>query len=251
MDRPGVSYEKAYMATPKEEYFGEMLEQIIKHNHRHGTPMSNKKLRESVIRVVEDEEKYAKRNVNDVTTDTLFHSSTTVNTQKKDANVTYERRIASGILAEIIEEFKGCTIQSTINDSGYCDSSEQVDTILISEEKVDARKWLRNDSNEQVDPIDDSDKQVDAIIDSEKLVDAGSNPKSDPSSNPKVATYTSNKKFTQKLLISRFVPKIIPVAIGPINQPVTDDVLGIQEMLGLRQTVLPKVIITDTVHSGT
>ena len=51
---------------------------------------------------MEDEEKYAERNVNNVTTDTLFQSPVTINAQKKDANVTYERRFAPGILAETI-----------------------------------------------------------------------------------------------------------------------------------------------------
>ena len=36
-----VSYERAFVATPKEEYFGEMLDQLIKHNRNHGTPMSD------------------------------------------------------------------------------------------------------------------------------------------------------------------------------------------------------------------
>ena len=60
---------------------------------------------------MEDGEKYAKHNVNNVTMDTLFQSPVTINAQKKDANVTYERQIASGILAEMIKVFKGCTIQ--------------------------------------------------------------------------------------------------------------------------------------------
>ena len=88
----------------------EMLDSIIQHNHRHGTPLSSKKLREAVIRVMEDEEKDAKRNVNNITMDTFFQSPVTFNAQKKDANVTYERLIASDILAETIKEFKGCTI---------------------------------------------------------------------------------------------------------------------------------------------
>ena len=108
---------------------------------------------------------------------------------------------------------------------------------------------MRNDSDKQVDPINDSDKQVDVIRDSKKLVDAGSDPKSNPSRNPKVDNYTTNGKFTQKSLISRFVPKIIPVAIGPINQLVTNGVSGIQEILGSFQTVLPKASVTDTAHS--
>ena len=91
------------MATPKEEYFTELLEYLIEHNHRHGTPISNEKLQESVIRVMDDEEKDAKRNVNNVTTDTLFYSPVTVNKQNKYANVTYERQIYLGILAETIK----------------------------------------------------------------------------------------------------------------------------------------------------
>ena len=52
---------------------------------------------------MEEEEKYAKRNVNNVTTDTLFQSHVTINAQKKYANVTYERRLDLSILAETIK----------------------------------------------------------------------------------------------------------------------------------------------------
>ena len=52
---------------------------------------------------MEDEEKDAERNGNNVTTDNLFQSPVTINAQNKDTNVTYERRIASGILAETIK----------------------------------------------------------------------------------------------------------------------------------------------------
>ena len=63
----------------------------------------------------------------------------------------------------MVENFKGCTIQSTISNSSHRDSDEQVDEINYSHEQFDARNWLRNDSVEQVDQINDSDKQVDAI----------------------------------------------------------------------------------------
>ena len=69
---------------------------------------------------------------------------------------------------------------------------------------------MENNSNKQVDLINDYDKQVDAISDFEKLDDARSDPKSNQNSDPKVATYTTNKNFTQKLLITRFVPKTNP-----------------------------------------
>ena len=68
----------------------------------------------------------------------------------------------------MVEIFKGFTIQS----------DKQVDQIIDSEEHVDARNWLRNDSSEQ----------VDAMSDSEKLVVDGSNPKS----NPKVVNHAAN-----------------------------------------------------------
>ena len=49
----------------------------------------------------EEEEKDAECNVDNVTMDTLFQYPVTINPQKKDANVTYEIRIASGILAKL------------------------------------------------------------------------------------------------------------------------------------------------------
>ena len=69
----------------------------------------------------------------------------------------------------MVKEFNECTIQS----------DKQVDTIIDSEEHVDVRNWLRNDSDEQVDVINDS----------EKLVVDGNGPKSDRS----VSTHTTNR----------------------------------------------------------
>ena len=80
-----------------------MLDSLIEHNRRHGTPLSNKKLQEAVIRVMGDKEKYAEHNVNNVTTDNLFQYPVTINAQKKDSNVTYERQFYPGILAEMIK----------------------------------------------------------------------------------------------------------------------------------------------------
>ena len=120
------------------------------------------------------------------------------------------------ILTETIKEFKRCKIQATISDSAHSNSEEQVDTINNSEE----------------------------------LVDAVSNPKSNPNSNPKVPTYTTNRNFPQKILKNWFILKIIQGEILPIDQLVTEDMLGILETLAERQTVLPKYIITYEVCSG-
>ena len=161
--------------------------------------------------------------------DTSFQSPIAMNVQKKYANMSLERRLASGILTEMIQKLKGCTIQSTIKNSVYYESNKQVDKINDSKEQVDARNWLRNDYAKQVDQINDSDKQADALSDSEKNIVTGSDQKIDPNSNPKVATHTTNMDITQFLLICWFIPKTIPVTIGPINPLVTADVVGVQE----------------------
>ena len=133
-----------------------------------------------------------------------------MNVQKKDANFSLETELALGVLEEMVEIFKRCTIQS----------DEQVGKIIDSEEHVDARIWLRNYST----------KQVDAISYSEKLVVDGNNPKSDPM----VATHTTNRisdthitnvTSTQKLLIN---PNI-QVVVGPITPIVTAGVVGARE----------------------
>ena len=51
----------------------------------------------------EKQEEDAKRNVNNVTMDTFFQSPVTINTQRKDANMTNERRIALDIHAETMK----------------------------------------------------------------------------------------------------------------------------------------------------
>ena len=163
-----VSYEKMYVATSGDEYFTEMFDHLNKYHDRHGQILSSKNLKESVLRIMEEEEEEIKSNINNITCDTSFQYPVAMNVQKKDANFSLDRQLASGVLAEIFENFKGCTIQS----------DKQVDKIIDSEEHVDARSWLGNDSA----------KQVDAISDYKKLVMDGSNPKS----NPRVSTHTTN-----------------------------------------------------------
>ena len=58
LDRLDVSYERACMATAREEYYTMMMDSLLDHNDRHGTPLSSKTLREAVSRVMaETEEK--------------------------------------------------------------------------------------------------------------------------------------------------------------------------------------------------
>ena len=79
-----------------------MMDYLLGQNDCHGTPFSSKNLQEAVSRVMAETikgKKYAKRNVNNVTMDTLHQYPVTINTQMKDANVTNEILIASDIHA--------------------------------------------------------------------------------------------------------------------------------------------------------
>ena len=51
---------------------------------------------------MEEEEEEIESNVNNITTNTSFQSLAAMNIQKKDANMSYERQLAPGILEETI-----------------------------------------------------------------------------------------------------------------------------------------------------
>ena len=78
---------------------------------------------------MEEEEEEIKRNINNITCNTSFQSPIAMNVQKIDANLSLERRLALGVLSEMVEIFRWWTIQSTISDSAHSDSGKQVDDI--------------------------------------------------------------------------------------------------------------------------
>ena len=138
----------------------------------------------------------------------------TISPSKEDTNMTNERQISSDILKEMITEFHGLTIQSTIRDSAYYDSEEHN---AVSDLKSDSLvATYTSDRNER------------------KITD----------------TDTTNGNCPHKLILNRFIPKITPGAFRPINQTITDDVVGTGETLKVRQTVLSKEIVTDAARSG-
>ena len=81
-----VSYERAYMATSGNEYFTYIIGHLNKYHDRRSQIFSSKKLKEAVLRVMEQEEEEIERNINNITCDTSFESPVTMNVQKKDAN---------------------------------------------------------------------------------------------------------------------------------------------------------------------
>ena len=88
---------------------------------------------------------------------------------------------------------------------------------------------------------------IQSTINKSDVDDAESN----PSSDPQVSTYITNRKSLKNLFNNRFTPKIIPGEINPIEQLVTEDDPLIRETLNAHQTMILKEIVTDTVHSGT
>ena len=122
-----------------------MLYHLNEYHDRHVQRLSNKKLKESVLCVIEEEEEKTERNINNIPCDTQFQSPVAMNVQKKYAKFSTDK---------------------------------QVGKIIDSEEHVDARSQLRNNSAEW----------VDAKSDSEKLVVDGS----DQEINPRITTHTTN-----------------------------------------------------------
>ena len=100
------------MATKDNEYFTDILDTLNKYQDRHGQILSSKKLKEAVLRVMDEEEEEMERNINNITCDASFKSPVTKNVQKKDSNWSLERQLAAGVLVKIIENFKGFSIQS-------------------------------------------------------------------------------------------------------------------------------------------
>ena len=100
------------MATEENEYFTDILDTLNRYQDCHGQRLSSKKLKEAVLRVMYKEEEDIERNINNVTCDTTFQYPVTKSVQKKDASWSLERRLAAGVLAETVENFKGCSIQS-------------------------------------------------------------------------------------------------------------------------------------------
>ena len=231
--RLDMSYEQVCMATPRDKYYTKMLETQIDHKDCHNSPFSSEKLWQAVSIVMAetgDEERDAEHNANNVTMETILNRSTislsqgdisnvtsvhsTISTSQEYANVTNERRIALDILKETLKWFHGLTIQSTVSDSVYYNSEEDD---AISDPKSDSLVATQtSDRNER------------------KITDID----------------TTNGNSPHKLILNRLIPNIIPGAIRPIEQMITEDVAGIQETLDACQTVLLEEIVMDAACSG-
>ena len=85
-NNPDVSCERARMDTGYNEYFTDILDTLKKYQDRHGQRFSIKKLKEAVLRVMDEGKEEIELDINNITCDTPFLSPVTKNVQKKDAN---------------------------------------------------------------------------------------------------------------------------------------------------------------------
>ena len=69
VDQLDVTYQLSFMATPKDKYYTEMLENLIKVNNCEGEPLSNEIHRKAVTNVREEMEAEQERNINNITCD--------------------------------------------------------------------------------------------------------------------------------------------------------------------------------------
>ena len=94
------------MATQKEEYHTDLLETLIEHNNCSKKSISKEKLWQEINIIVEEteyEERDAKRNTNNVTTETFIQPPITTNTPREKTDVANERLISSDSLIETLK----------------------------------------------------------------------------------------------------------------------------------------------------
>ena len=96
-NNPDVSCERACISNVENEYYTDVLDTLNKYQDCHGKILSNKKLREAVRRVMDEEE--MERNINNITCDTPFQCPVPKSVQKIYASWSLERRLAACILA--------------------------------------------------------------------------------------------------------------------------------------------------------
>ena len=75
LDRLGVTYQRSFMATlAQEDYYKDMLKNIIKVKNNEGGPLCNEKLQQAVIDLREEMYVEHERNINNITCDDLYQS---------------------------------------------------------------------------------------------------------------------------------------------------------------------------------
>ena len=67
LDRLDVTYQQAFMATPQNKYYTQLLDNLVKINNRNDETLSNEKLRQAVSDVREETDAEHGHNINEIT----------------------------------------------------------------------------------------------------------------------------------------------------------------------------------------
>ena len=67
LDKRDVTYQRAFIATPKDKYYNVLLDTLVKDNNLRGGSLYNDKIRQSVGKVIEEMEAEFERNYNKIT----------------------------------------------------------------------------------------------------------------------------------------------------------------------------------------
>ena len=62
LDRLDVTYQRAFISTPKDKYYNALLDTIVKENNLRGEPLSNQNIQKAVSDVIEEKEAEFERN---------------------------------------------------------------------------------------------------------------------------------------------------------------------------------------------
>ena len=103
-----VTYQREFMATPKDKYYTALMYTLFKYNNLRGLPFSNENIQEAVSDVMEETEAEFERYHNEITCDNSYQSP---------------------ILKKHV---------LTMNDLVYYESDEHVDMISYSSKQVDS-----------------------------------------------------------------------------------------------------------------
>ena len=63
LDRLDVTYKRAFISTPQDKYYTDMLKNLVKMNNLKGEPLSNERLRQAFIDVREETDVKHERNI--------------------------------------------------------------------------------------------------------------------------------------------------------------------------------------------
>ena len=74
LDIIDVTYERAFMATPKDKYYTKLLKTLVDDNNRNGSPLSNENIKKLFSIVMKETEAEIEHDIKEIKMDNSFQS---------------------------------------------------------------------------------------------------------------------------------------------------------------------------------